>query len=126
MTHSATAGIDRRLAPRLRTSFRAELASGTVLASVLVKDLSTGGCRIAIQASEADLPDEVGGSGVLQLPALELGSPSTILAFVLRNVRSEGLIVTYGLEFRPMLPNQKRKLLAVMDAMAQEEAEVSP
>lgn len=122
MTHSASTAIDRRLAQRIQTRFAAELLSGTVSVSVLVRDLSVNGCGIDIQSGDPELPNKLGAGGILHFPALGPGLPTTILPVLLRNVRSEGLSVMYGLEFRPLLPNQKRKLLAVMEAMAEEEA----
>ena len=126
MTHSASSAIDRRLASRVRTSFDAELASGTVLVPVVVQDLSTGGCGVEIQRGDSDLPDKLGKGGILHFPALSAGLQATILPFVLRNVRIEGLRLVYGLEFRPLYPHQMRKLLGVMEAMAHEEAEGRP
>ena len=126
MTHSASIAVDRRLAPRVRTSFDAELASGSVLVPVVVQDLSTGGCGVEIQGGDADLPGKLGQGGILHFPALETGSSATILPVVLRNVRCEGLHLIYGLEFRPLFPHQSRRLLGVMEAMAQEMAETSP
>ena len=126
MTHSASSALDRRLAPRIQTRFAAELLSGTVLGPGRVRDLAGSGCGVDIQSADPDLPSKLGEGGILHFPALELGSPATILPVVLRNVRSEGPSVLYGLEFRPLLPNQMRKLLAVMDVMVQEKAEEGP
>ena len=126
MTHSAFSVMDRRHAPRVRTNFVAEIISGTVLAPVVVHDLSTTGCGVTIQGGEADLPDRLGGTGVLHFPASKIGSPATLLPVVLRNVRAKCLSLMYGLEFRPLYPHQMRKLLGVMEAMAQEEAEGRP
>ena len=126
MTFSASTVVDRRLARRIQTRFAAELLSGTVSVPVLVRDLSVSGCGIDVQSGDPDLPDKLGTGGILHFPALDLGSPATILPVVLRNVRAESLNVIYGLEFRPLLPNQTRKLLAVMAAMAEEDAEDSP
>ena len=36
------------------------------------------------------------------------------------------MCIVYGLEFRPLYPHQMRRLLGVMEAMAQEEAEGRP
>ena len=126
MTHSASRATDRRVAPRLRTSFAAELLSGTVLVPVVVQDLSATGSGVEIRSGDPDLPDKLGQGAILHFPAAEPGSPATILPVVLRNVRSEGLRLVYGLEFRPLYPHQMRRLLGVMEAMAQEEAEGSP
>ena len=107
-------------------SLAAELASGSVLVPVMVQDLSVMGCGVEIQGGDADLPDKLGMGGILYFPASKTGSPATILPIVLRNVRSEGLRVVYGLEFRPLYQHQMRKLLGVMEAMAQEEGEGQP
>lgn len=125
MTHSASRATDRRVAPRLRTSFAAELLSGTVLVPVVVQDLSTTGSGVEIRSGDPDLPDKLGQGGILHFPASASGSPVTMLPVVVRNVRSEGLRVVYGLEFRPLYPHQMRKLAAVMETRAQEEAEGS-
>ena len=126
MTYSASSETDRRLAPRLRTSFVAEFASGSVLVPVMVQDMSVKGCGVEIQGGDADIPDKLGMGGVLHLPPSGHGSPATLLPFVLRNVRSEGQRVVYGMEFRSLDQHQTRKLLSVMEAMAQEAAEGRP
>ena len=125
MTHSASSAADRRLAPRLRTSFVAEFASGSVLVPVVVLDMSVKGCGVEIQGGDAEVPDKLGMGGVLHLPTSGHGSQATLLPFVLRNVRSEGLHVVYGMEFRSLDQHQTRKLLGIMEAMAQEDAEAS-
>ena len=126
MIHSASTAIERRLAPRFHTSGVAEVALGTTLALVLVQDLSMTGCGVEIRSGDLDFPDKLGMGGVLHFLATPLDSHGTILPFVLRNVRSEGLRVIYGLEFRPLCPHQRGKLLALMEAMAQEEVLGAP
>ena len=118
MTHQVHGGAERRTAPRFQTSFAAELASGTVLVSVTVRDLSATGCGVVIMSGDPELPDKLGDRGLLHLPASDRGTFGTILPVALRNVRSEDLQVVYGLEFGPLLAHQTRKLEAVLEAMS--------
>ena len=118
MTSRAFMVAERRTAPRFETSFAAELASGTVLVPVTVRDLSATGCGVTIMSGDPDLPDKLDGRGLLHLPAIDRGTFGTVLPVVLRNVRSEDRQVVYGLEFGPLLAHQTRKLEAVLEAMS--------
>ncbi len=117
MTTRALMAAERRTAPRFETSFAAELASGTVLVSVTVQDLSATGCGVVIVGDDPDLPDRVGVHGLLHLPALERGTYGTILPVTLRNVRIDDRQLVYGLEFGSLLAHQTRKLMGVLGAM---------
>ena len=117
MTFQALSAAERRTAPRFQTSFVAELASGTVVVPVTVRDLSAAGCGVVIMSGDPDLPDKLGGRGLLHLPLVGRGTFGTILPVALRNVRSEDRQVVYGLEFGPLLAHQTRKLEAVLEAM---------
>lgn len=110
---------ERRVAPRFETSFAAELASGTVLVSVLVRELSSTGCRVITLDGDPDIPDALDDRGLLHLPAVNRGTFGTILPVILRYVRSDGKQVVYGLEFGSLLAHQTRKLNAVLEAMRQ-------
>ncbi len=121
MNPQALSAADRRVAPRFQTSFAAELASGTVLVPVTVQDLSVMGCGVVIMDGDPDLPEKLGARGLLHLPAIDAGTFGTILPIALRNVRSEGRQLIYGLEFAALLSHQMRKLMGVIDAMCQEE-----
>ena len=68
-------------------------------------------------SGDPDLPDKLGGRGLLHLPAVDRGTFGTILPIALRNVRSEDRQVVYGLEFGPLLAHQARKLQGVLEAM---------
>lgn len=117
MTTQVLTAIDRRTAPRFSTSFAAELASGTVLVSVTVQDLSITGCGIVIASGDPDLPDKIGSRGILHFPAVGPGTYGTVLPVTLRNVRAERGRLFYGLEFAPLLTHQTRKLMEVLEAM---------
>ena len=117
---SASSGTEKRQVPRVHTNFEGELASGTVVVPMVVHDLSVMGCGVEIRGGDVTLPDKVGEGGVLHFPASETGSPDTILPVVLRNVRSDGLHLMYGLEFQPLSPNQEHKLHDVIEVMAEE------
>lgn len=117
MTTQALRAAERRVAPRFQTSFDAELASGTVLVPVRVQDLSISGCGILIMSGDPDLPDKLGGRGLLHLPTMHRGTFGTILSVSLRNVRVDAGQIIYGLEFGALLPHQARKLQAVLEAM---------
>ena len=117
MILQASGTADRRTAPRLQTSFTAELASGTVLVPVMVRDLSTAGCGVVIIGGDPDLPDRLGGYGLLHVPAGHHGIPGGILPVALRSVRSEDRHVIYGLQFGPLLDHQERKLHGVLEAV---------
>lgn len=117
MTTRALMVEERRTAPRFSTSFAAELASGTVLVPVTVQDLSVTGCGVVIAGGDPDLPDKVGGRGLVHLPAVDRGTYGTVLPVALRNVRHAGRLVIYGLEFGPLLAHQTRKLMGVLEAM---------
>ena len=121
MTQSVSTAIDRRQAPRRRSNGAAEVALGTTLALVQVQDLSVTGCGVEIRSGDSDFPDKLGMGGVLHFLASPQGGQATILPFVLRNVRSDGPRLIYGLEFRPLCPHQRSKLLAVMDAVTEED-----
>lgn len=115
----ASSAAERRTIPRVQTSFVAELASGTVLVPVTVRDLSAAGCGVAIMSGDPDLPDKLGGRGLLHLPAINPGSLGTILPVTLRNVRTEAREVVFGLEFGPLLAHQSRKLQGVLEVMGE-------
>ena len=121
MTIQAVVSSERRIAPRFQTSFCAELASGTVLVPVTVRDLSITGCGVVIRSGDMDLPDKLDARGLLHLPSTQPGTYGTILPVTLRNVRSESHEVIYGLEFTRLLPHQTRKLIGVLEAMCQPE-----
>ena len=112
---------ERRVAPRFQASFCAELASGTVLVPVMVRDLSITGCGVVISSGDTDLPDKLDARGLLHLPSIQPGTFGTILPVILRNVRSDANSVIYGLEFNRLLPHQMRKLIEVLEAMCQPE-----
>ncbi len=118
MTIQALSAAERRVAPRFQTSFAAELASGTVLVPVTIRDLSAAGCGVIIMSGDPDLPDKLGDRGLLHLLAVERGTFGMILPIALRNVRSEDRQVIYGLEFGPLLVQQTRKLEAVLEAVS--------
>lgn len=115
----ASSAAERRIAPRLQTSLVAELASGTVLVSVTVRDVSAAGCGVVILSGDPDLPETLGGRGLLHLPVADLGSLGTILPVTLRNVRSDAQQVVYGLEFGPLLADQSRKLQGVLETVGE-------
>ena len=117
MVSHASGPADRRTAPRLPTSFAAELASGTVLVPVVVRDLSTAGCGVVIMGGDPDLPDRLGGYGLLHLPAGHHGIRGGLLPVALRSVRSEDRQLIYGLQFGPLLDHQERKLHGVLEAV---------
>ena len=119
MIIQASLAAERRVAPRFQTRFDAELASGTVLVPVNVRDLSISGCGILIMSGDLDLPEKIGGRGLLHLPAIHHGTFGTILPVNLRNVRQDAGQMIYGLEFAALLPHQSRKLHSVLEAMAQ-------
>ena len=118
MNPSASGAAERRVAFRFQMSFAAELAFGTVLIPVLVRDLSMAGCGVAIMGEEFDLPNGIGTSGLLHLPASNRGTYGTILPTVLRNIRVDGSMIVHGLEFRPLLGHQTRKLLDFVHSMS--------
>ena len=117
MTVQAISMTERRVAPRFQTSFAAEFVSGTVLVPVVVRDLSTAGCGVEIWNGDPDLPNKLGGRGLLHLPAVDRSTYGTILPVVLRNIRHVDRQTIYGLEFVPLLPHQARKLDSVLEAM---------
>lgn len=115
----ASSAAERRTTPRRQTSFVAELASGTVLVPVTVQDVSSAGCGVVIMSGDPDLPEKLGGRGLLHLPVADLGSLGTILPVTLRNVRSDAKQVVYGLEFGPLLADQSRKLQGVLEVVSE-------
>lgn len=109
--------IERRAVPRIRTSFAAELALGTVLVPVTVRDVSSRGCGVIVAREETGLPDRVGGRGLVRLPGPGADAPGIILPVVLRNVRVDRRGASYGLEFAPLLDHQSRSLAALLDVI---------
>ena len=109
---------ERRVAPRFEAGLPAELASGTVLVPVQVLNLSATGCGVVITTADPDLPQKLGGHGLVHLPAIGTMALGTILPVVLRNLRSEGGRMLYGLEFCSLLAHQTRKLNAYLETMS--------
>lgn len=110
--------IERRAVPRIRASLAAELALGTVLAPVTVRDVSSRGCGVIVAPEETGLPDRVGGRGLIRLPGPDADAPGIILPVFLRNVHADRRGAAYGLEFVPLLGHQSRSLAVLLDVIA--------
>ena len=121
MSIVASDAANRRVAPRFEIKLAAELAAGSALVPVTIHDLSSTGCGIEILTRDPDLADKIGAAGLLQLQAVDRSVPGAVLPVMLRNMRFEGDILRYGLEFRRLMPHQLRKLIAIMEAVIPEE-----
>ncbi len=121
MSIVASNAANRRVAPRFEINLAAELAAGNALVPVTIHDLSSTGCGIEILTRDPDLADKIGATGLLQLQALDRSVPGAVLPVMLRNMRFEGDILRYGLEFRRLMPHQMRKLIGSMEALIPEE-----
>ena len=91
MSIVASDAANRRVAPRFEIKLAAELAAGSALVPVTIHDLSS--------------------------PAVDRSVPGAVLPVMLRNMRFEGDVLRYGLEFRRLMPHQMRKLIGIMEAL---------
>ena len=114
-----------RIAPRFDVKLAAELAAGSALVPVTICNLSSTGCGIQILTRDLALADKIGSAGLLHLQAINRCAPAAILPVVLRNMRFEGNILRYGLEFRNLMPHQARKLAAILETVIPDESERS-
>ena len=117
MSIVASDAANRRVAPRFGIKLAAELAAGSALVPVTIHDLSSTGCGIEILTRDPDLADKIGATGLLQLQAVDRSVPGAVLPVMLRNMRFEGDVLRYGLEFRRLMPHQMRKLIGIMEAL---------
>lgn len=117
--------MNGRDAPRFEIKLAAELAAGSALVPVTICNLSSTGCGIQILTRDLDLSDKLGTAGLLHLQAQNRSTPGAILPVVLRNMRSEGNVLRYGLEFRNLMPHQARKLTAILNTVIPEQGEQS-
>ena len=115
----ASSVAERQTNSRDQTSFVAELASGTILVPVAVRNLWAAGCGVVIMSGDPDLPDKLSGRVLLHLPAVSSGRSGAVLPVTLRYVRSETRHFIFGLEFGPLLAHQQRKLQGVLEAIGQ-------
>ena len=126
MSTVASHAENRRVAPRFEIDLAAELAAGSALVPVTIHDLSSTGCGIEILTRDPDLADKIGAAGLLQLQAPGRSVPGAVLPVMLRNMRFEGDVLRYGLEFRRLMPHQMRKLIAIMEFAISEEPGMRP
>ena len=116
---------ERRVAPRLQTSFGAELAAGSAVVPVLVHDLSMMGCGVEILAPDPDLADRLGTAGLLKLPPRFHAPTGVILPVLLCNMRLEEDRLRYGLRFARLSPRQTRSLIGTMEVLLAQDPEPS-
>ena len=116
---------ERRVTPRLQTSFGAELAAGSAVVPVLVHDLSMMGCGVEILAPDPDLADRLGTAGLLKLPPRLHAPTGVILPVLLCNMRLEEDRLRYGLRFARLSPRQTRSLISTLEVLLAQEPEPS-
>ena len=116
---------ERRVTPRLQTSFGAELAAGSAAVPVLVHDLSMMGCGVEILAPDPDLADRLGTAGLLKLPPRFHAPTGVILPVLLCNMRLEEDRLRYGLRFARLSPRQTRSLISTMEILLAQEPDTT-
>lgn len=126
MSVVASNAADRRVATRFDIKLAAELAAGSALVPVTIHDLSSTGCGIEILTRDPALADKIGAAGLLHLRTTDGSAPGAILPVMLRNMRFEGDVLRYGLQFRQLMAHQTRKLIGIMEAMIPEETAGAP
>ena len=117
MYGNLVSAADRRASPRIEIEIAAELAAGSALVPVTIHDLSHTGCGIEILLQDPDLATKIGAAGLLHLNTTDQSVSGAILPVSLRNMRLQGNILRYGLEFRPLMDDQTRKLTGIMKAV---------
>ena len=109
-------GAERRLAPRVATELRAELAIGTWIAPISVVDLSSGGC--GLQILKDDVPSDLMTTAIAVVSLTPEGGrrPTCIVPVVLRNLGVGTTKLRLGFQF-PRL--NRSQLMALGDFLAE-------
>ena len=105
---------ERRQSPRHRVRDVAELASGQVLLTVRVDDISETGCGVVILNPTYKVEDQLGATGLLSFRPTRAGDPAVVLPVLLCDLRRVGSTMRYGLRFRQLTPRQSSRLATLM------------
>ena len=114
---------ERRQAPRHSVRDIAELASGQVLLSVRVEDISETGCGVVILNRMHEVADQLGATGLLSFRPSRTGDPAVVLPVLLCDLRKVGSTLRYGLRFRQLTPRQSSRLATLMADLVPEPTE---
>ncbi len=114
---------ERRHSPRHNVRDIAELASGHVLVTVRVDDISDTGCGVVITNSMYEVEDQLGATGLLSFRPTRAGDPTVVLPVLLCDLRRVGSTLRYGLRFRQLTPRQSSRLAALMADMVPESSD---
>ena len=111
---TSAASTERRAAPRFSVKCTGELASGSSVIDVTVRNMSVTGCGIELD----DAPDDaLGRIGVLSIRSPDGGPPAVMLPVVVSNHQVSGDRTRLGLQFRRLDMGQMRRLIGVLDGM---------
>ncbi len=105
---------ERRQSPRHSVRDIAELASGQVLLTVRVDDISETGCGVVILNPLYRVEYQLGATGLLSFRPTRAGDPAVVLPVLLCDLRQVGSTMRYGLRFRQLTPRQSSRLATLM------------
>ena len=111
---------ERRQSPRHSVRDIAELASGQVLLTVRVDDISDTGCGVVILSQIHAVEDQLGATGLLSFRPSRAGDPAVVLPVMLCELRRVGSTLRYGLRFRQLTPRQSSRLATLMQDLVPE------
>ena len=114
---------ERRHSPRHNVRDIAELASGHVLVTVRVDDISDTGCGVVIMNPMYKVEDQLGATGLLSFRPTRAGDPTVVLPVLLCDLRRVGSTLRYGLRFRQLTPRQSSRLATLMADLVPESSE---
>ena len=111
---------ERRQSPRHSVRDIAELASGQVLLTVRVDDISETGCGVVILNPMFRVEEQLGATGLLSFRPTRPGDPAVVLPVLLCDLRRVGSTMRYGLRFRQLTPRQSSRLASLMAELVPE------
>ncbi len=111
---------ERRQSPRHSVRDVAELASGQVLITVRVDDISDSGCGVVIMDQLHGIENHLGATGLLSFKPTRPGDPTVVLPVLLCELRRVGSTLHYGLRFRQLTPRQSGRLASLMQDLVPE------
>ncbi len=114
---------ERRQSPRHSVRDIAELASGQVLITVRVDDISESGCGVVIVNQMHGIEDQIGATGLLSFRPTRTGDPAVVLPVLLCEHSRVGSTLRYGLRFRQLTPRQSSRLATLMQDLVPELAD---